>query len=1168
MVSPTSTEKAPQQSADVLSATSHKPSRANHYDQHKLCSIQTEPPCRGTVLPEQSLLALSFILCREQAPSASGVDGLDFFLYPVRAAARSTLQSGHPCCCVRQPQTCLLLLSSLTQAIPAGTTQLSSSQLGKLSAWLTKGDTISDLHHALQDSRLLFMWAAAACRVSPSGSPLANSKLQDWVVNSTQAAAAHMKAAAVMGKLESVELGVTTLSSSSIVASVTAAAIDLLSLVAVDFASYEEPLTYDVVKSHARTCAGAKQQLRKQGGGLFAPPPLTVCSGEKRRKLPKEVCAVFADVDVRKALGHTLLVFYCSQLQQHLSREHQLGLQLLDEAQVLVGKRQEQQEKEQQQLAELQQLQDEAQQLQDEAQQLLTLLQAHEQQQKPKICSEYAVSQPGQQQQQQQHVVFDAAAARDAACRECGVSSSWEEAEDLLLVGAKRLQGPAAAAGSSWEEAEGLLLLGADRLQEQPAIAALNQQVKAVVAGWHRQLQQYRQALGYTEQQLEAAAALLANAGRNSSSSASSSTTTSSSSRSELISVRDCLKYLAAAAVCLPCAPLLSQNSLAVLSHNLQHFPSLHDVLPHAPASLLSSASAAVELWVSQQAMPLVSHFVWWASYAQTEFYLLLAGFTAKDQPQQSALANLQLQRCCWVKFNGEPAQLSSLRLQYADVTASIAGLLTQRLLQPSGALVGPGHRHEPPAAAATWGKHGPAAIQSSHLLRELFMGSMKGLSASGLVFTPALFAHAAAAVQVSEATMRLQAISTVVMPAAQAGSTAGQQEQRRDFLEAVVLPVTALQLLCRAPQELCQSVAGQQLLQSAVSAILTAVKLQGSGRLRAELLTGDVAACMVVVCEALNTVVCHLSAGCLGEVFTHPQHKKQHSKHTRGQSSAGSFRPQAPKHVSFTVAAEALQLVLQLFARCLHLFGSHLQALYEADAAAAAAWLSEQHAELKIVEQALQGSEQSQGGLLELGGPVSNLTGIMSCVAVFSNSVKNGAWHQLLVGAGDEAMQSSGLSSTPHAADSEEAAGSSSNYSSSKQALMLQVLSDLLSEVKDHCNTLQFAYRSLDKVLQHWQQQRQHWQQQQQQQRPMPRGRKAQPRAGFPQEPELSSSADYRVKTLAQLLTSFADKICYVLPGRFCCSHPGCSSLGSVSEGHALVRGQAAICGKCQEAR
>jgi len=210
-------------------------------------------------------------------------------------------------------------------------------------------------------------------------------------------------------------------------------------------------------------------------------------------------------------------------------------------------------------------------------------------------------------------------------------------------------------------------------------------------------------------------------------------------------------------------------------------------------------------------------------------------------------------QKCCVANmsranFDDDQAQPTRLQLQYADVTASIAGLLTQRLLQPAGELMAPGHRHDPLAAAAAWGKHGASATQSSHLLRKLFMGLMQSLSTSGLEFTPALLTHAAAAVQVSEATMRLQAMSTAAMPAADTGRDAGQQGRKRDFLEAVVSPVTALQLLCRAPQELCQSVPGQQLLQAAVSAILTAVKLQGLGRLGSELLSGDVAACMVVV--------------------------------------------------------------------------------------------------------------------------------------------------------------------------------------------------------------------------------------------------------------------------------------------------------------------------------
>jgi len=162
--------------------------------------------------------------------------------------------------------------------------------------------------------------------------------------------------------------------------------------------------------------------------------------------------------------------------------------------------------------------------------------------------------------------------------------------------------------------------------------------------------------------------------------------------------------------------------------------------------------------------------------------------------------------------------------------------------------------------------------------------------------------------------------------------------------------------------------------------------------------------------------------------------------------------------------------------------------------------------------------------------------------------------------------MQGSGLSSRPHAADSEEAAGiNNSSSSSNRRTLMLQVLSHLLSEVEELCNMLEDAGPILGRTLRRWQQQRQQWQQQQ---RPGPRGRKAQPRAGCPQKPELSSSADDRIKTLAQALTMVADRICSGLFSRFCCSHPRCSSLGSVSEGHALVRGKAAICGRCREAR
>lgn len=324
------------------------------------------------------------------------------------------------------------------QAVPSGTTQLSSSQADKLSAWLVKG--VEDISQTLLHSRTLFIWAAAACRVMPAGSPLADSTVSRLVLLATQTAAAYMKAAALMGRLETVGLDAFALcsssqpsgssssetsggSSSSSMAAVSAAAIDLLSLVALDFADHVECRTQSLTEYHRPQYQQRLQQQRKQGGGLvvvypITPPPLlTVRRGEQKEPMPQDAWAVYADAGTRMALGHTLLTFYGLQLQQHLA---QLQLQ----------------------------------------KQTLGSAEAHKQQ------------------------PTAAAAAGCAAQNPPQVASSWDEAEGLLLLGADRLQGAAATD---------------DR-----------QQLAAVVAAWHRQLQQYRQALGYTEQQLAAAAALLA----------------------------------------------------------------------------------------------------------------------------------------------------------------------------------------------------------------------------------------------------------------------------------------------------------------------------------------------------------------------------------------------------------------------------------------------------------------------------------------------------------------------------------------------------------------------------------------------------------------------------------------------------------------------------------
>jgi hypothetical protein len=49
-----------------------------------------------------------------------------------------------------------------------------------------------------------------------------------------------------------------------------------------------------------------------------------------------------------------------------------------------------------------------------------------------------------------------------------------------------------------------------------------------------------------------------------------------------------------------------------------------------------------------------------------------------------------------------------------------------------------------------------------------------------------------------------------------------------------------------------------------------------------------------------------------------------------------------------------------------------------------------------------------------------------------------------------------------------------------------------------------------------------------------------------------------------ANCLSQMGATICAVLPTRFCCNNPACSSLSTASEGFLLVRGQSCVCGGC----
>lgn len=68
--------------------------------------------------------------------------------------------------------------------------------------------------------------------------------------------------------------------------------------------------------------------------------------------------------------------------------------------------------------------------------------------------------------------------------------------------------------------------------------------------------------------------------------------------------------------------------------------------------------------------------------------------------------------------------------------------------------------------------------------------------------------------------------------------------------------------------------------------------------------------------------------------------------------------------------------------------------------------------------------------------------------------------------------------------------------------------------------------------------------------------------------DPSLPAEHGRMISALANGLLSIADDIGTLLPSHFCCSNMACTSLATVSEGHALVRGRACVCAGCHAAR
>lgn len=57
-------------------------------------------------------------------------------------------------------------------------------------------------------------------------------------------------------------------------------------------------------------------------------------------------------------------------------------------------------------------------------------------------------------------------------------------------------------------------------------------------------------------------------------------------------------------------------------------------------------------------------------------------------------------------------------------------------------------------------------------------------------------------------------------------------------------------------------------------------------------------------------------------------------------------------------------------------------------------------------------------------------------------------------------------------------------------------------------------------------------------------------------------------LEPLAAALDVLAQLLVVVVPSRYCCNSPRCSSLATISEGFALVRGSSCVCGGCQQVR
>jgi hypothetical protein len=404
-----------------------------------------------------------------------------------------------------------------------------------------------------------------------------------------------------------------------------------------------------------------------------------------------------------------------------------------------------------------------------------------------------------------------------------------------------------------------------------------------------------------------------------------------------------------------------------------------------------------------------------------------------------------------WALFGSDDGHLQPelLCVQHRQATVSAVGMLAQQLLRHA-------HGYEPAAdeqqqrhAAAAWTMYGCALNRGRLLLSESLDRFWELSAFCCLTPTPALLAQTAAVLQTSEAIIRLQAQA----PAAGAGGDssnpgnvqscddagAGQPGWMLEFIEATLLPTAALRFLCKAPKDLAQSVSGQQLLQAALSALLTALKLQVASKAQ-ELLPGDLAFCSGIACRALRAV-------------TGPSPALTLSPDTEeGAKASESPLSSSSNSIHSISSIEALHLFLQLLGRCASILGRHLSAACATDATAAAHWLMKEQASPTVLDPG--GQEEC----LQFGLPSSNLQGIHACFAAAKDSLKNtvgqraGSSVTLSSKLDDSSPQPRGSNNAPASAAVANDTGSSDSSSSS--SIPIDNSGHLLSSSKSSCHS------------------------------------------------------------------------------------------------------------------